>query len=239
MDQNTIEADRATEAGATHPGGTIPSRWEVFVAVVRRALPRVAEATLVPAALFYACTVLLGIGAAFVAALGWSYGALAWRALTRRPIPPILALATAALTVRTALALASGSTFVYFVQPVAGTMAMALVFLASIATSRPLVARLAGDFWPLSPEMSAHPAVVRLFRLLTLLWAAVNVATAVTTFVLLVTLPVAAYLPAKTLSGYAITLSGIALTISLSVGTARRHGLTAAGVPWVAITPSR
>jgi uncharacterized membrane protein len=210
---------------AETPTGDGVCRRSVFGAVARRALPNLVEATFVPAILFYACLLAFGTWVAFVCALGWSYGAIARRAVSGRRVPAILVLSTLALTVRTTIAMASGSTFVYFFQPVLGTLAMAFVFVGSIAVGRPLVATLAADFWPLTPDVASHPAVVRLFRRLTLLWAGVNLATAATTFVLLLTLPVAGFVPAKTVTGYAITVSGVLLTISLSISTARRHDL--------------
>jgi hypothetical protein len=197
----------------------------VLRTVARRALPHFVEATVVPAVLFYSCILVLGIWVAFVVSLAWSYLAIARRVVSGAQVPPILVLSTVALTVRTALAIASGSTFLYFVQPVLCTLAIAGVFLGSLAMGRPLIGLLASDFWPLTPEVAAHPAVVRLFRGLTILWAGINLALAAVTFVLLITLPVEAFVPAKMLSGYIITGSGIVVTVALSIATARREGL--------------
>jgi intracellular septation protein A len=202
------------------------SHLVVLRQVARRGVPHLVEATLVPALLFYAFMLTLGVFTAFLGALLWSYGAIARRFLTGRSIPPVLVLSTVALTVRTAIALASGSTFIYFFQPILGTLAMAGVFLGSIAMGQPLIAKLAGDFWPLTPDVAAHPAVVRLFRGLTVLWAGVYAATAVVTFTLLLTMPTEHFVPAKMLTGYVITLTGIVVTIAWSIATARREGLT-------------
>jgi hypothetical protein len=200
----------------------------VLRVVTRRALPHVFEATLAPAALFYICLIAFGTWVAFVAALWWSYGAIVRRKVLRRGVPPILVLSTVALTVRTLVAIASGSTFIYFFQPVLGTVAMAGVFLGSLAIGRPLVGTLAADFWPMPADVAAHPAVLRLFRVLTVLWACVNLASASVTFVLLLTMPVSHFVPAKTVSGYVITVAGVIATVSLSVATARRHGIVRA-----------
>ncbi len=193
--------------------------------IARNSLPHLIEATIVPAVLFYACLLTWGLMVAFIAAATWSYGAIIWRIVTHRPISSILFLATGALTLRTIIAIASGSAFIYFLQPVMGTIVMAGVFLGSLLFGQPLVGRLARDFWPLSPEVAAHPAVLRLFRSLTILWACVNLALAGVTFVLLLTLPVEGFVPAKTLSGYIITGTGVLVTVSWSITTARRNGL--------------
>jgi uncharacterized membrane protein len=222
----TAAPGAAPAAAGERPGDV--SHLAVLRTVARRGVPSLIEATVVPALLFYVALLVFGTWVAFVVALAWSYGAIGRRFLLAQAVPPILLLATAALTVRTLAAFMSGSTFVYFIQPVLGTVAMAFVFLGSIALGRPLIASLAGDFWPLPPEVASHPAVVRLFRSLTILWAGVYLATAVTTFVLLQTMPVSGFVPAKMLSGYLITFTGIMVTIVWSVTTARREGLVLA-----------
>jgi hypothetical protein len=195
--------------------------------VARRSFPRLVEATLVPAALFYTSLSLFGFGAALAAALCWAYGAMAYRCLLRRPIPSILLLAVIALTVRTLVAAASGSTFIYFLQPIVGTTGVAAVFLLSIAIGRPLVGRLAADFCPLAPDVAARPGVVRLFTRLTALWAGINLASAAATLALLVTLPVATFVVTKTITSLTITSVGIVLTVCWSLRTARHEGLVA------------
>ena len=74
---------------------------------------------------------------------------------------------------------------------------MGCVFLVSVVVGRPMVERLALEFWPLTPEMLARPAVLRLLRGLTFLWAAVNLLIGVTTLALLLWLPLAVYVAAK------------------------------------------
>jgi hypothetical protein len=223
----------AAEIAVTCPGPL--GKLTVLRSVARKALPHLVEATLIPAALFYFFLMMAGVWIALIAALCWSYAALARRLLFRLGIPPILLLALVGLTVRSAVAVGSGSAFVYFLQPILGTLAVAGVFLISLF-GRPLVGRLAIDFYPMTPELAARPAVLKLFRGLTILWAGVNVASAATTFVLLVTLPLATFVAAKMFVGVFITASGVLLTVSWSLRTARREGLVgaAAAVPLVA-----
>jgi len=106
------------------------------------------------------------------------------------------------------------------------------VFLVSIAIGRPMIGRLATDFWPVTPEQADNPRVRSLFRGLTVLWAGVNLATATLTFVLLVWLPLETYVAVKQVSGLGITASAIAITIVWSHRTACREGMVRA-------TPSR
>lgn len=225
-------ADRALVAAlelgsTTDPGAAPPvlSRIAVLGAVARRGGPHLLEATFVPAVLFYCCLTWGGLGLAYVIALGWMYGAVARRLIGRRRIPPILVLGVVGITVRTAMAVTSGSTFVYFMQPILGTIATAGVFLLSLIAGRPLIGRLATDFWPITPEMADNPRVISLFRGLTVLWAGINLATAATTFTLLLCLPVAPFVAAKQASGLAITTTGIVVTVCWSHRVACREGV--------------
>jgi hypothetical protein len=214
------------DAGELLPAHT--SMVSVFFGVVRRAGPHIIEASLIPTALFYFCLVLLGLGAAFAAALAWVYAAILCRVVSHRAVPPLLVLAAIGITVRTLVAMASGSSFLYFAQPIAGSVVMGCVFLISMVVGRPMVERLALEFWPLTPEMLARPAVLRLLRRLTLLWAAVNLTIGATTFALLVWLPLPTYVALKQPTSLTITGLGIAVTIHRAVRTAHREGFVAA-----------
>jgi hypothetical protein len=206
------------------------SHRSVLRAVVRRSGPHFIEASVVPGVLFYACLIAFGLTAAYLVALAWAYGAVAVRRARGRSVPPLLLLAVIGLSVRTVVAAISGSAFVYFLQPVLSTLAMSAVFLISVLIGRPLIATLAHEFWPITPEDAACPGVSRLFRNLTLLWAGINLATAVATLTLLLVLPLAPFVAAKQVSGWLITGAGVYITVSSSLRMARREGLSAAYV---------
>ncbi len=223
------------------PDGACPpevSKRAVVVAVARRGGPKLLEATVIPAVLFYCCLVWAGIGLAYFSAVAWIYGSLIRRLVLRRGVPPLLTLGVVGITVRTAVAIWSGSTFVYFAQPIVATAATGGVFLLSLIAGRPLIARLADDFWPITPEMAVNPGVVSLFRGLTALWAGVSLATAALTFVLLVWLPVATFVAVKQVSGSAITVAAVAVTIVWSHRTACREGIVRAPQPRAALVVS-
>jgi len=223
-----------TEQSVADAGELLPahtSMVSVFVGVVRRAGPHVIEASLIPTALFYFCLVLAGLGAAFAAALVWVYAAILCRMVSHRAVPPLLVLGAIGITVRTAVAMASGSSFLYFAQPIAGSVVMGCVFLVSMVVGRPMVERLALEFWPLTPEMLARPAVLRLLRRLTFLWAAVNLSVGAATFAMLTWLPLSTYVALKQPVSLAITGLGVAVTIQRAIRTAHREGFVAAHVP--------
>jgi hypothetical protein len=120
----------------------------------------------------------------------------------------------------------TGSTFLYFAQPIVGTTLVALFFLATALTARPFVGRLAADFYPLTPAIAARCAVKRLFRNLTVFWAAINLANAAAGIGMLLTLPTGVFVPTKTVVSLAITTFGVVITVILSLRVVRREGLT-------------
>ena len=139
--------------------------------IVRRVAQSLLVACVVPIALFYAFFATTGVWTAMVAALAWAYGAIAFRALTGRRASGLLILTATVLTGRTLIALAADSTFLYFIQPVISDAVVGAAFLLSLASARPMVARLAGDFYPMDHELSLRPRIRRLFRNLTIMWA--------------------------------------------------------------------
>ena len=125
----------------------------VLLAVARRGLPRIIEATVIPAILFFVVTSTIGTGAAMVTVLLWGYGMIIGRHLLGRSIPALLMIATLGLTVKTLVGLISGSVFAYFLQPIATTLAVGAVFFASVLLGRPFIARVAHDFCPIPPDV--------------------------------------------------------------------------------------
>jgi hypothetical protein len=208
-----------------------PSPRRVVGAVARRLFPYLIEATIIPTALFYVLLVVGDMRWALAGALAWSYGAIVRRAVGGRTVPGLLILATIGITVRTIVYLLSNNDFVYFVGPILRTTLTGLVFATSVAFGRPLIARFAGDFCPLAPDVSVRPGVVRLFTRLTILWATVNALAAASSLVLLLTVPVAVFVVTAAVSAWIITCTGVVLTVVDSVTTARREGLVTAVSP--------
>ena len=193
--------------------------------VLRRVGLSLLIACVVPAIVFYSLFVTFGIWTAIVACLCWSYGAIAVRALTGRRTSGMLLLTAGVLTLRTLVALAAQSTFIYFLQPVLTDLLLGTTFLVSALTARPLVARLAGDFYPLTDDLHARPGIQRLFRRLTLVWAAALLAKAAVVFVLLESQPLATFVLAKGIVVPVTNASCIAFTVLLATAVARHEGL--------------
>jgi hypothetical protein len=191
--------------------------WHIFLSLL--------TACFIPALLFYVCLATISVWAALVAALAWCYGASAWRMATNRRRSGLLVLTVAVLTARTAFAFASGDTFLYFLQPAVTDVLVALMFFASLATARPVVARLASDFYPMTTDVAKRPRIQRLFWHLTLLWAVVCLGRASVTVVLLVSQSTMTFVVVKSICLLAITVVAVAATVLAAVWVARKEGL--------------
>jgi hypothetical protein len=226
----------ATPDGAAAPTSVAwtlrPSKISVIGAVGRRLVPYLIEATLIPTGLFYLLLATTReLRWALVGALCLSYAAVVRRLLVGSPIPGLLVLATLGISVRTTVYLFSHNSFVYFAQPILRTVLTAIVFAGSVALGRPLIARFADDFCPLSADVRCRPGILRLFRRLSCLWAAINAIAAGTTLALLLTVPVSVFVVSAALAAWLVTCTGAVVTVVASVTTARREGLITALAP--------
>ena len=177
-------ASRTAPAGQIGPclSAACPAVPGLPALVLRRVTLSLTVACAIPAALFLTSYELSGVWTAIIVALFWSYGAIAWRAVTGRRTSGLLVLTAIVLTGRTVIALVAQSTFFYFLQPIITDGVVAAAFLLSLATARPMVARLAGDFYPMDAELSLRPRLRKLFWHLTAMWAVVCLAKAVAMF---------------------------------------------------------
>ena len=193
--------------------------------IVRHAAPRVIEATVVPSIVFLVGHALLGLAGALALALAWSWGCIGWRKLTNRRIGGLLPIGAAGLLARSALAMISGSTFVYFAGPAILTAIVGFGFVASAASDQPVVARIVGDIVPLGEDTLADPANDRLLRKLSVLWGFEQVLSAAANFWMYRHLPLARYLVLRGPVGW--TLGIATLAISLAAGRRRLRASSA------------
>jgi|RhiMethySRZTD1v2_1073278.scaffolds.fasta_scaffold480994_1 hypothetical protein len=218
-----IQAVVSTDS--TAPDGETVLVQPCLQTILGRIVLSLLTACFIPALLFYVCLVAISVWAALVAALAWCYGASVWRMATRRRRSGLLMLTVAVLTARTGFALASGDTFLYFLQPAVTDVAVAVVFFASLATARPVVARLASDFYPMSADVAKRPRIQRLFWHLTLLWALVCLGKASVTVSLLVSQSTMTFVIVKSICLLSITIMAVTATVLAAVWVARKEGL--------------
>lgn len=199
-----------------------------FVALLKHAGPNILISTVVPTGMFYAGWYAEGRNAAFALAAGWALTLLAWRAVRRQRIPAMLILTSVLLGIRIALALSTGSTKLYFVQPIVTTVVIGAMFIVTLTAGQPLIRRLAGDLCPLPDDVVEHADMKAHFRRLSFLWAGIYFANAAVTLLLLMNLPVSTFIAAHSFAGLAITWTGIAFTARWSRPVLRSFGLIGA-----------
>jgi hypothetical protein len=88
-----------------------------------------------------------------------------------------------------------------------------------------MVARLAGDFYPMDHELAMRPRVRRLFRHLTVLWALLGLGKATLTLWLLQSQTLATFVLVKSVTVLTVNLGAAAATIALAAWVARQEGL--------------
>jgi Protein of unknown function (DUF3159) len=189
-------------AGSAHGHVVIPD----LRAAVRHALPNVVEAKVIPIVLFVALLEVAGNRPALLAALAWALAALAYRAATRRALSGLVVLAAVTLAARTVAAVATGSMFVYFLQPMVTTVFVGVAFLVSVLLGAPLAQRLATDLLPFDEGTISHPVVRKFFVRLSLLWACTSMLNASVTLWLLVSQSTATFLVVKSFLGPATAI---------------------------------
>lgn len=187
-----------------------------------------------PLALFYGVLVLLGFRGALVAALAWSYAALARRIHRGERISTLLLAGTALLTARTVVSFVTGSALVYFAQPMAMAVVASGVLIGSALLGRPFTQRFVHDFCPIDPELMARPRVRQFFVRISLLWAAVLMLNAGFTLWLLLSSSIRAFVLERTAATWGLTALAIFLSITWFVASMRRDGIT---VEWARYRP--
>jgi hypothetical protein len=157
--------------------------------------------------------------------LAWGSTNILRRLVRGQRIPAVLLLAMGGLMVKTLVGVVSGSTFAYFLQPIATTVAIGAAFFGSVLIGRPVIARIAHDFCPISPEVASRPAVVRLFTGLTVLWATVQLVNAGATLSMLLSLPITLFVALKPATSIVISAAAVTITVCWALRTAHHEQL--------------
>jgi hypothetical protein len=135
-----------------------------------RAARLFAETVLIPTALLFVLLNTVGLVAGLSAVLAWSALTVTLRCITGRHLPGTLLVCAGMLCARATLALVLSSALVYLIQPVVGSVFMAVLFLGSALLGRPITMRLARDFVALPAQLLHHRGVRRIFTQTAALW---------------------------------------------------------------------
>ena len=181
--------------------------------IVIHALPNVIEGKLVPLALFVGMLQLLGDVWALLVTLAWAIGTIACRSVLGRRVPGLLVLSAVALTARTIAAIATGSMFVYFLQPTITTAFVGVAFIVSVPLGAPLAQRLAFDVIPFDQATKDHPLVREFFTRMSIVWAATSLTNAAVTVWLLTSSSTTTFVLLKSVLGPATAAVTIGLML--------------------------
>lgn len=201
--RRTFRSDRSDESW-------LPSLRQI----ARRAVPQAIEASIIPAVIILVLSNVASPMVAIAAAFGWALLTTLWRSVTRRRVSGLSVLAITRLFVRSTIAIAAGSTFVYFVQGSIGGFCLALAFLVSVAIDRPLARRFATDLTDLPERILEHRLVRRGLRRISLMWGLIGLAHAGVGLWLLLNLSTDAYVVVNTLLSVGVPAAAIAVSAS-------------------------
>lgn len=200
----------------------MPEPW----AAIRHAIPIVVEGVVGPVALFYVALLMAGFRGALIAALGWSYLAFARRLYRGERISMLLLFGIILISLRTAIAFVTGSTFAYFAQPAAGTVAISLLLFGSALLGRPFTQRFAHDFCPIDLEIMNRPPVRRFFIRISVLWGAVLLLNTGLVLWLLASTSLHTFVLERPVVTYGLTAGAIFLSITRFIAMMRQDGIT-------------
>jgi hypothetical protein len=195
-------------------------------AIVRHCVRLLLETSVAPFGVFYTLLRVFGLRWALGGALGLSLGMLARRIRRGRRVPAMLVFSAVFLMERALVGFLTKSTFLYFVQPAFGTLAIGLAFAISALVGRPLIERVVRDFCPLPIGFGDAPCVARAFLAVSMVFAGIHALNAGGTAFLLTQSSLGAFLVLKSLLSPVLMAGGVVLSYGLFRRTLRHNGIT-------------
>ena len=208
--------DHTTESGIRIP---------TFRQFARRIVPQGIEGVLFPMCVFWLGQHFLGLTVAIAGGLACCASTITWRLVTKRQIHGLLLVGALALVARSVLGMWTGSSFLYFLQPIVGTMFIAVAFLVSVWIQRPLAQRFASDFCDIPAHVYEERSVHQYFQRCSLMWAAVSVTNTLVTLWLLTTQSVGTFVIAKTALTIGANFGAVLVSVMWFKRIVARHSL--------------
>ncbi|HZY75773.1 MAG TPA: VC0807 family protein [Jatrophihabitantaceae bacterium] len=182
-------------------------------------------ASVLPMAVFYLTLSLEGLATAVAVTALWYYAGLLIRLTRKRPLMGAAFLGAGLMTIRAFVTFWTGSAFLYFLQPVAGTVATATAIAVTALAGRPLLERLMHDFVPLPGPLAERLRANRFFDYTSLIWAAVYLVNAAGTVWLLTNASLGGFLVLKTVLSPILTGTAVGASYLLFQWLMRREGV--------------
>jgi hypothetical protein len=205
--------------------------------IVRRVATTLATVTLFPMTVFYVSMSVFGLRIAALAVVGLCYAGLLVTLALGRPVLAAALLTAGLLSLRAVIMFCTGSALMYFLQPVAGTLAVATVIAATALAGRPVLDRLAHEFCPFPSELSCWLRQARFFTRLSLVWSVTYLINAAGTVWLLTHASLGAFILLKSVLSPAVTVCAVLTSYAIFRLTVRRQNVQvrwAHQQPWAA-----
>lgn len=193
--------------------------------IARHAARTLLCASVLPMAAFYLTFALAGLRPAVGVTLFWYLADVAVRVARGHRVVGAVLLGAGLMTLRAVVAMWTGSAFLFFLQPVAGTVATATAFAITALAGRPLLERLAHDFVPVPAELAHRLRARRFFDWTSLIWAAIYGLNAAGTVWLLTYSSLGSFLVLKTVLSPVLTGVALAGTWLVLRRTLRSEGV--------------
>jgi hypothetical protein len=160
----------------------------------------------------------------------WAMLAVIWiaaatRQLITRSVPGLVWISAVVLTVQTAVAIGTGSLWIFLIHFPIANLALAILFARSAEGHHPLAARLAAEVIALREPPTRHRGLHRFFQDATWLWAGIFLLLAISQAVLLVTVPVDTYVLVWAASTVVMLGAGAGVSIIWILAVLRRFGI--------------
>lgn len=138
--------------------------------VIGNALLMLTEGVLIPTVILYTAIRTVGAVPGLIGVIAWCLLTIGIRWALGRRVPSTLLLVIGVLVLRSAIALAATSVWLFLLQPIAASVLMSLLFIGSAVVGRPVTQRLAQDFVHLPERLVADRRVRRMFIEVALVW---------------------------------------------------------------------
>jgi uncharacterized membrane protein len=160
---------------------------------------------------------LAGLGAVWLTAL--------IRKVVTGSIPGLVIIMTIVLTIQTAIAVATGSLWIFLLHFPLANLALFILFARTVRWPRPLCEQLAAEVIALKQPATRVPGLHRFFQEVTMLWALVFLILGAAMGVLLALESVPAFLLYSSVATVALILLGVAVSLVWLRLVLRKHGV--------------
>jgi hypothetical protein len=183
------------------------------------------ESVGLPVAAYILAAWLDGRNAGLVAGLVAIWLTAVIRKVATGSVPSLLTISAAALTVQTAVVLATGELWLFLLQFPLANLCMCVLFARTASGPNPLVARLAAEVVALRQPATHYPGLHRFFQGATWLWAGLFLLLTAGLAVLMVTEPTGMFLTLSTAATVVLVVAGTGVSTVWFLWVLRRLGL--------------